>query len=146
MPFKKCGTVRTDKIISVSENSREFKLENPAKQPIHQVQVDGCLIEKHKEKCDWLFEILPSKKSESPKQVFYIELKGKNIKHAFEQLAATIQFCKQRHQNCVSKKSYIVTSRVSPRAKQTITLWRKKLADNYKTTVEIKNNQLTVAV
>ncbi|NEW61616.1 hypothetical protein GSY74_10000 [Sulfurovum sp. bin170] len=101
-----CNEVKTDKIISVSENRRTFRVNNSSSLSINKVEVDGCYISSGL-KCDYLFEII----DKEIKQIFYVELKGKNIEHGIKQLEATIKYCLSVHKN-IPKECYIVASRV----------------------------------
>ncbi|MDQ7089288.1 MAG: hypothetical protein Q9M50_01375 [Methylococcales bacterium] len=69
MDFQACGRKRTDKIITISENTRKFTLNNPHQKLVFQVVVDNCLIKTGK-RCDYLFEI-----GDPIRQIYYVELK-----------------------------------------------------------------------
>ncbi|HHH53224.1 MAG TPA: hypothetical protein ENK91_06165 [Bacteroidetes bacterium] len=101
-----CNRLRTDKIISVSENKRTFKINNKSLLSINQVKVDGCFITSGN-KCDFLFEIITNK----VEKVFYVELKGRHIEDAIKQLEATLIHCKPYH-GAITKESYIIASKV----------------------------------
>ena len=92
MNFKKCSTSTRNKIISVKEEKNTFRINNKNKIIITEVIVDGCLINDHRERCDYLFEI-----NDPFTSVVYVELKGTDIMKAFKQLGATIGYCKKRH-------------------------------------------------
>ncbi|MCH9739516.1 MAG: hypothetical protein K0U38_01555 [Epsilonproteobacteria bacterium] len=101
-----CNKVKIDKIVSVSENKRTFRIDNKSLLTINQVTIDGCYITSGL-KCDYLFEII----SQSIDKVFYVELKGKDIEHGVKQLEATVNYCKSEHKS-IPKECYIVASRV----------------------------------
>ena len=110
MDYKSCGQFKTDKIIVVEENKKKFIIENPQQKMVHQVKVDGCLIPKHDVKCDYLFELREiENKTQTIKRVFYVELKGKDIKHAYEQIIATVEVCKNVHKDAL-RECHIVSS------------------------------------
>jgi len=115
--IKKCNNVINDKNIVVKENGREFRIKNSSNIEINRVKVDGCFI-KSGNRCDYLFEVL------SKSRVLYIELKGKDIQHALEQIDATIKHCKDIHKNFI-KECYIVASRVPKETTKTQMLKRK---------------------
>jgi hypothetical protein len=124
MDFKKCTKSFSKKIIPITGNRMTFKILNPGKKRVNQVQVDGCLIDDNRIRCDYLFEI------NSPMSlVFYVELKGKNIEKALKQLEATIGYCKTRH-NGLEKECYIVASRV-PKEGPKVQNIRKKFKRKY---------------
>jgi len=101
----KCNECTNNKIVPVSENKREFRIQNNSRYEINKVTVDGCYITSGL-KCDYLFEII----NRDIKEVFYIELKGSDISHGIKQLEATIKHCESEHKR-VSKKAYIVASK-----------------------------------
>ena len=102
-----CNTYTNNKLISVSENRRIFKIINTSTFYVNKVVVDDCYI-KVGERCDYLFEII---NNNTVKKVFYVELKGSNITHAVEQLKTTITYCKRIHSAAVLKQCYIVASK-----------------------------------
>lgn len=124
MDYKNCRQLRTDRIIVVEENKKKFTLNNPNEKYIYQVKVDGCLIPKEAVKCDYLFEI-----NNPISAVLYIELKGNDVKHAYEQLIATVEFCKNAHQT-LKRQCHIVHSS-SPKMSSTAQVLKKKLNDKY---------------
>lgn len=105
MDYKNCRQLLTDKIIVAEENKRKFIVSNPQRKTVYRIKVDGCLIMEGV-KCDYLFEV------DNPiSNVFYVELKGKDINHAFKQIEATVKFCKEAHQSkLIRKECHIVTS------------------------------------
>ena len=102
-----CNSLTANKIVTVSENKRKFTILNSSSLQINKVEVDGCYITSGS-KCDYLFEIINKK---DITDVYYVELKGKNIEHAIKQLEATIIYCKPIHKD-IKKECYIVASRV----------------------------------
>ena len=76
-----CNSTNKNKIVSVSENKRTFRINNKSLFTINKVEVDGCYISEGR-KCDFLFEIIEN----DVKEVFYVELKGKHIEDAVEPL------------------------------------------------------------
>jgi len=136
----KCNTLNTNKIVSVSENKRVFKILNNTTKSINKVQVDGCFIIDDA-KCDWLFEIA---QKDTILSVFYVKLKGSDISHAIEQLEATIQQCKPLH-NRYKKESYIVASRF-PKAGPSSQVLKKKFLSKNKIQLFIGTNKKEVSV
>ncbi len=125
MNFEKCSEENRNKVISVSENRRTFVIKNGDAKLVNKVEVDGCLIDGDRKKCDYLFEI-----DKPMTLIIYVELKGKDIEHAYDQLAATIGYCKNRH-NKLQKQCYIVASRV-PKSGPKIQILKQKMAREYK--------------
>jgi len=130
MNFEKCSEKSKNKIIAVSENTRNFEIRNDKSRLVYTVEVDGCLINDGK-RCDYLFEI--------DKLVIYVELKGSDIQKAYNQLIATIGYCKHRHDKIV-KECYIVASRV-PRAGTDIQTLKKKMASTHKIQLFVKTQK-----
>ena len=109
MDYGKCATQTTHKIITAEENKRKLTIDNPSGKVVRKIQVDGCLQIKSGKRCDYMFEI------DAPiSQVIYLELKGCDIKKAYDQLVATINIFRVEHGEC-KKECHIVASRV-PRA------------------------------
>jgi len=134
MNFEKCSKDIKKKIIAVSENTRKFEIRNDNSRSVNKVRVDGCLIDDNRERCDYLFEI--------DKLVIYVELKGSDIQKAYNQLIATIGYCKRRHDKIV-KECYIVASRV-PRAGTDIQTLKKKMASTHKIQLFVKTQKAEV--
>lgn len=139
MDYKNCRQLKTDKVIVVEENRKKFTVNNPNKKEVYQVEVDGCLIPKDALKCDYLFEMeIPTSK------VLYVELKGKDINHAYEQLVATVEFCKNAHQAAI-RECHIVHSS-SPKISPTAQVLKKRLKDKYGIVSLTHSNQGSVTV
>src|SRR5215208_1986223 len=109
MNFKRCSEDSQHPLIVVEENKRKFTIHNQKKKRIKKVQVDGCLIDDKRQRCDYLFEI-----GRVCHCVIYLELKGADIEKAFSQLISTMKYLESRHQKLI-KVCHIVASRV-PRA------------------------------
>ena len=134
----KCNELTNNSEVVVRENKREFRIKNKSrKYNINKVKVDGCFI-KDRRRCDYLFEILQGTKIE---KVFYVELKGKDLSHAIEQLEATIEYCRDIHCK-YSKEAYIVTSKV-PDGPESQNL-KKKFKDRNGFLLKIKANSIEV--
>ena len=118
--IEECRTTRRDPLLSVQERGRTFVLKNECRQPVEQVRVDDCLI-KAGERCDWLFEL-----TEPAKRVLFVELKGRDIKHAYEQLLATIRHLKAGYPG-YRLEAYVVASR-NPQTSASRDLLAKELA------------------
>lgn len=71
--------------IVVEENKRIFRIENPNKRSIDQIQVDGCKIRDNSIRCDYLFIDVDTKKK------IFVELKGKGVDHAVKQIVETVK-------------------------------------------------------
>ena len=127
-----CNTTTNNKIISVSENRRTFKVKNDSSFTINEVEVDGC-YKTTGAKCDYLFEVISKDTKtniETVSIVFYVELKGSDINHAIEQLESTIQHCLTEHKKVNKKECYIVASKVPSSGPKSQVLKKKFLKKN----------------
>ncbi len=92
-----CETEGTNQKTVISKDKKNsisrHTLSNKSGSTIYQYQLDGGIIKKSPEnlpKCDFIVEVC----ADAHNRVFFIELKGKDIAHAFEQLSGTVElFC-----------------------------------------------------
>ena len=138
MDFQACGYLRTDKIITVVENKSKFILKNTQSKQVYQVTVDGCLITEGK-RCDYLFEI-----DKPIQRVFYVELKGKDVEKACEQLKTTLNACKNRHQNTL-KECHVVASRI-PKLGTGTQVLKKKFKQQSGINLNLHTQQATISI
>ena len=106
MNYNKCTTVVNDSKVVVKEHRSSFELRNTARLKIEKIQVDDCLIDDARERCDWL---LVSR--EEKKRALYVELKGADIGKAIRQLEATLGYTKTDFPQC-KRECYVVSTRV----------------------------------
>ena len=92
-------------LLVAQENSREYRLSNPARTRLLKYRVDGHWPQK-KTTCDYAIG-LPDKK-----RIILIELKGKDIRHAAVQILDTIEYISTKKLD-VEIHARIVLSRVS---------------------------------
>ena len=105
--IRECSECKNSKNITIKENKRVFTIKNSTTKNINIVKVDDCLI-KNGQKCDYLFEI----ECEDLKEILYVELKGKDLNHALEQILTTIEFCKNNYSHhYYTRKAFVVLSR-----------------------------------
>ena len=132
MDYNLCSTETTDSKVVVQENRSRFEVVNSERLQLRKVEVDGCLIAKDKEKCDWIIEV-----NSDIKKAFYIELKGCDVDKAISQLTSTLVHTKERYKT-YKKECFAVTTRI-PKHGASI---RKKCIDFHRrtnTTLSIKN-------
>ncbi len=134
-----CNSFNKNKIVSVSENKRTFRINNTSLFTINKVEVDGCYISEGR-KCDFLFEII----EDEIKEVFYVELKGKHIEDAVEQLEATLKACLELHKT-IPRSCYIVASRV-PKLSTSIQKYKKEFKRKNGVLLYIDTRQKEVTV
>jgi len=111
MDYGNCITQTTNKLITASENNRKLTIKNPSEKSVRKIKVDGCLIIDSSKRCDYMFEIIDNSASDKIGSVIYLELKGRHIQEAYEQLVATIDRFIAEHQG-IKKACHIVASRV----------------------------------
>jgi hypothetical protein len=135
-----CNELINHKNIVVSEKRSKFKILNDSLKSINKVKVDGCLITNGK-RCDYLFEIC----SDNFEKVFYVELKGSDLKKALEQIEATINYCNIYHKHKDKQKyAFVVTTR-TPQIDSAIQNLKRNLK-NKKIKLETKNNEIEVKI
>jgi len=122
-----------------SENKKSFKIETNNKSNYCRIRIDDCIIESEKQKkCDYLF-------FESTRPVFiFVELKGRELEKAVEQIAQTVEFFKSELSQISKKKAYIVSSSVPRVESIKFEKLRKKFESTYKFSLEHKNVTLVV--
>jgi DNA-binding Lrp family transcriptional regulator len=108
MEYGSCATVSTNKLVTAEENKRKLILRNPNEKTVAKVKVDGCLLLTGK-RCDYLFEI-----DQPISKVIYLELKGRNIEDAYEQLVSTVEQFRGEHA-LASKKTCCVVAATVPK-------------------------------
>jgi hypothetical protein len=148
MDYGNCAIQSTNKIITAEENRRKLTINNPSGKIIRKIQVDGCLPIKSGKRCDYMFEIDNPISIDNPvstiNSVIYLELKGCDIEKAYEQLIATIQIFKAKHQN-TKKECHIVASRV-PKAGTKAQQLKVKMKKNTQAELIINTNQAFVTI
>jgi hypothetical protein len=137
MNYKKCTTIVDHSKVVVKEHKSSFELRNTARLKIEKIQVDDCLINDTRERCDWLLI-----NREEKMRALYIELKGADIDKAVRQLEATLRYTKADFSQC-KKECYIVSTRVPKHGpsvhRRTIDFYKKN-----KATLVIKNVRAVV--
>lgn len=120
--------------IKFEENKRKIIFLNPGARPYKKVQVDGCAIRQGL-KCDNL--LVSGDESEER----YVELKGKDVMHAVEQLEATIR---ELGQHAGNRHAYIICTKVLPAYDTRIQGAQKMFRKQYNSALVVKANQLSV--
>ncbi len=130
-----CVTESSGQRVTAKENKKTFAVLNPSGKVIRKVKVDGCVVtDASTIRCDYLFEI-----GTPLDAVLYVELKGKNIEHACEQLSSTLKLFSRRHGR-VRRQCYVVASRV-PAVSPSTQVLQKKFFKNNKVNVLFKSRQ-----
>ncbi|PPK72300.1 hypothetical protein B0F88_10493 [Methylobacter tundripaludum] len=147
MDYGKCATQSSNEIITAEEHKRKLIIRNEHGKIIRKIKVDGCLIAKTDPslRCDYMFEIDESETTVIAK-VIYLELKGEGVKHAYDQLVATMERFLNEHRGC-KKECYIVSSKV-PRLTTSVQQLTAKMKNNKKVSAKltVKNNQAEIHI
>jgi len=93
---------------AASENKKRFSIETKNSFNYCRIKVDACLISDTHIKCDYAFLKCDSW------HFMFVELKGTDIEHAFEQICETIEYFKSYQITMTKKKifGFIVSSQV----------------------------------
>lgn len=76
------------KVLRDKGSKSSFEIENPARREFTVTRVDGCLIQGHVEKCDYMIGVHEKEK----KGVLHlVELKGNKLEKAVSQLESTLK-------------------------------------------------------
>ncbi|MEB3231407.1 MAG: hypothetical protein VKJ64_10385 [Leptolyngbyaceae bacterium] len=131
----KCEKIRKDRKIVLEENKSKITFLNPNGVKILVIQVDGCVIDDNQTaRCD--YALVPKKELE-----IYVELKGRDINHAVQQLESTITFLSENPQS-IKKLCFIVSSRV-PKQTTTIQQIQSRFKKQFNAVFRVKNIQET---
>ncbi len=125
--FGKCESVTVNPLIPVKAKHCCITFQNPNRTKVRYIKIDDCVITKGL-RCDWL--LINEKHHEH-----YVELKGSDVRHAFEQIEETI---KQVGENTDQRKAWVISTRsplLSPEIQKQQLIFRKK----YKVAVLVKN-------
>jgi len=125
MNFAECETLVEDPIIVLKEKNRQLRINNPKRQRIRRVRIDGCVITDGI-RCDYL--IIGQNNTE-----YFVELKGSDIEHAVKQIETTIKSIGAKVKG-IQRYSIVVSSRCplfTPRIQQIRVYFKKKLNSDF---------------
>jgi hypothetical protein len=108
--YRGCTNCSEGKLVVAEENKRKYILQNPCQKKVCKVRIDGCVIPSQSQrKCDYLMIICESKlANDQESDIYFIELKGRDLISAVEQLTQTIKY--------FQTERYKVTGKVFARA------------------------------
>ncbi len=136
-----CISVVKDKniVFSDEKSKSELKITNENLREIERHKVDGCLIKgEESKKCDWLaIIVIPLASEKTLKKEVFIELKGKNVPHAIEQLCVSVE--KLSADKKSKKLGYIICTR-SPLSSTEIQTQAKKVLRSHNLMLRVKSN------
>jgi len=101
MKFEKCVTPLTNKVVSIAENGKKCIFRNSHQIEIRKIKFDQCLIPQTQLSCDYGIWV------DLHNKCYFIELKGKDIKHACSQIVATINYVRENHNEELSSMEII---------------------------------------
>lgn len=134
--MKECTTTSTDKLIVLSENKSKIIFKNTASKKIKKIIVDGCAI-KNGIKCDFL--IIDDNEKE-----FFVELKGTDITHAFEQLSRSIELLSKSPKS-EEKHSFVISTR-SPLISSKLQKYKLNFKKQFNSSLLVKNGSWSVQI
>lgn len=95
------------------ENGKKFRLEYPDNWKCERVRIDGKILnEQYIRKCDYAF--LLSDQNNKKKWLFYVELKGVDLKEAIKQLESTVKTLRDQYKDYVNNEAHAVCCRIIP--------------------------------
>jgi hypothetical protein len=124
--FPQCERITKASIIPLKENQSKIIFENPAQREVCILAVDGEDDNgaiRDGLRCDYALT------AENIEEEFYIELKGRDIKHAFKQLVATIEKISEDPQR-QAKYCFVIASRCTV-ASNEIQMMRTQMRKKY---------------
>lgn len=128
--FPNCCDTKRNKV--AQENGKKFEIKCSETYYL-KVRIDDCLIScKQVNKCDYLF-IRDYECLQGETEFYFVELKGSDIKKAFEQIKNTISYIKSNHISSLSKNKilgFIVSSKV-PRGGVDVTKMKLEFSKKY---------------
>ncbi len=130
--FPDCEIIKNDPIIPLEEKQSKIIFENPERIEVCLLEVDDCAIQQGI-RCDYA---LTGKLIEDE---FYVELKGRDVKHAFKQLETTIQQISEDPKK-QPKHCFIISTRC-PLNGPEIQKMQKLMKKQYTAKLIIKNRQ-----
>lgn len=128
-----------DNRTAATENGRTFSIDfKNEREPICRIKVDACLVASEEvKKCDYVFVRC------SNNDHYYVELKGKNINRAYEQITTTITTHLQSHKD--KNYGFIICSKV-PKAGTDVAKLKEDFIKKHGRKLEVKQNKYTHVV
>lgn len=130
-----CRLLSNQPVFVYEEKKSKITFKNVDRIESESINVDGCEIQGDTLRCDFMHI---AKGVE-----YYIELKGKDVKHAVRQIEQTIALLSANRAKGL-KKSYVVCTRV-PLTSTEVQGLKLKLKKLYNSSLEIKSSSQTVA-
>ncbi len=132
--FPECETISKKPIITCEEERSKIIFENHKRREVCLLKVDGCAIQEGV-KCDYALT------ASENKEEIYIELKGRDVKHAFSQLETSMQ--KLSDDAYKQPKFCFIISTRCPLDGPEIQIMKKRMLNKYQAKLIIKNRKYT---
>lgn len=130
--IEECTETKTDSKIILTENRMKMTFLNRERKVVKVVTVDNCVVTEGI-RCDYL--VINEKTYE-----FFVELKGTDIRHACDQLTASIVQL-SANPTRKAKHSFVISSRVIPAIRTNIQNLKRQFKDRFNCTLIVKNQQ-----
>jgi hypothetical protein len=129
--FLECEEFKTDSKIVLKEKRSKITFNNPNREKILLLKVDGCAIKEPKTlRCD--YALVPCDQVE-----IYVELKGSDIAKAFKQIESTINLLSSKVAQ-LKILGFIISTRV-PMQSTDVQQLKSQLKKKFNATIRIKN-------
>jgi len=136
-----CSETKSDPIITFSEKRSKINFQNSSSQRIRVVTIDGCIFKDEPTlRCDYLL-VLPTNNNE-----LYVELKGRGISHALEQIEKTIEWSLTALNNRPQKRYGFVVGSQYPKDDSKLKRLEKRINNKYNCRIKYKNKQLDIKI
>lgn len=124
----------SDPVIAFRENNRIMRFINSSRKPYIKVHIDGCAVTQGL-RCDFLMT------SDDEREEHFIELKGTDVKHAIEQLKASISNIGEYSDN---RHAYIVSTNQAPALRTSVQRAKLEFRNKFKSTLDVKERHIEV--
>lgn len=99
------------RVVSVEEKGKKFTLKTCATRKVEKHKIDGELIDDNNVKrCDWAITV----DSDERLAIYFIELKGTDLKQAIYQLQSTVEHMKDFYMGYREKQAHVVCKEIRP--------------------------------
>ncbi|NEN99457.1 MAG: hypothetical protein F6K50_29435 [Moorea sp. SIO3I7] len=132
-----CEEFKDDNEIVLKEKKSKITFENPNRDKILKIKVDGCAIRDNETlRCD--YALVPNEEVE-----IYVELKGRDIPHAVKQIESTINLLSDNPQK-IDKRCFVVFTRFGlPKGRTNIQIIKSKFNKKYNATLIVEKTPYT---
>lgn len=145
LPCPECTVTNNNKIVVLAEKTKQLRVINNSQKEISKIDLDNCVFKGIDTfiKCDYIVEI-KEKEDKETSHALYVELKGKDVKHAIEQIKSMLLMFKDRHKK--AKKSCFIIASAVPRASTLSQIAQKRLKEEFSASILIRENSFEVNV